>query len=194
VYLSFLGAAPDATFTLARQHFATEQHIRSSGARFTFLRSGMYADFVPYFTGRDGVIRGPAGSGRLAWVARDDIADVAVAVLLDDAGHDGQTYDMTGPEALTMAETAEILGRVVGRPIRYQEETLEEARASRAPTGAPDWEIEGWVTSYVAIATGEMNVVSDAVERVAGHPPQALEPFLRAHPELWSDLIDDRDG
>ena len=192
VYLSFLAAAPDATFTLARQHFATEEHIRGSGMRFTFLRSSLYADFVPYFTGADGVIRGPAGSGRVAWVARDDIADVAVAVLLGVAGHAGQTYDMTGPRAISMEETADILGNVVGRPIRYHEETLDEARSSRAPTGAPDWEIEGWVTSYAAIATGEMDVVSDAVERVAGHPPQALEPFLRAHPDLWKHLAEQR--
>jgi NAD(P)H dehydrogenase (quinone) len=189
VYLSFLGAAPDATFTLARQHHATEEHIRPSGARYTFLRSSLYADFVPYFTGGDGIIRGPAGNGRVAWVARDDIADVVVAVLLGD-GYDGETYDMTGPEALTMAETAETLGRVTSRPISYHEETPEEARASRAPTGAPAWEIEGWVTSYAAIATGEMNVVSDAVGRLAGHPPQPLEPFLRANPGLWAHLVE----
>ena len=187
VYLSFLGAAPDATFTLAQQHFATEEHVRAAGVRHTFLRSSMYADFVPYFTGDDGVIRGPAGSGRVAWVAREDIADVVVSVLLGE-GHDGRTYEMTGPEALTMAETAATLGNVTGRTITYREETLEEARASRAPTGAPDWEIEGWVTSYVAIATGEMDVVSDSVERLTGHPPWALEPFLRANLELSAHL------
>jgi NAD(P)H dehydrogenase (quinone) len=189
VYLSFLAAAPDATFTLARQHFATEEHIRASGTRHTFLRSSLYADFVPFFAGAQGVIRGPAGDGRVAWVTRDDIADVVVSALLGSS-HDGQTYDMTGPQALTLGETAEILGRVSGRAVSYHEETMEEARASRAPTGAPDWEIEGWVTSYAAIATGEMDVVSDTVERLAGHPPQALEPFLRAHPELFAHLID----
>ena len=53
---------------------------------------------LPYFVGPDGVIRGPAGDGRVGFVARDDIADAAVAVLLDGAAHDGQTYDLTGPE------------------------------------------------------------------------------------------------
>ncbi|HEX3325391.1 MAG TPA: SDR family oxidoreductase [Actinomycetota bacterium] len=189
VYLSFLGAAPNATFTLARQHFATEEHIRDTGASFTFLRSSLYADFVPYFTGPDGVIRGPAGEGRVAWVTRDDIADVAVAVLLSD-GHEGRTYEMTGPEAFSMAATAGILSRVTGRPIAYHAETTEEAWASRRPSGAPDWEIEGWITSYAAVATGEMDVVTDAVQEVAGHPPQRLEPFLRAHSELWHHLTD----
>ncbi len=155
---------------------------------FTSLRSSLYADFVPYFTSAERVIRGPAGDGRVAWVSRDDIADVVVATIL--AGpEDGAIYDMTGPHALTMAETAAILGGVIDRPVLYERETLEEARASRAPTGAPEWEIEGWVTSYAAVATGEMDIVSDTVQRIAGHPPAALEPFLRAHPELWSHLV-----
>jgi NAD(P)H dehydrogenase (quinone) len=187
VYLSFLGAAPDATFTLARQHYATEQHIQNSGTSFTFLRSGMYADFVPYFTGKDGVIRGPAGEGRVSWVTRDDIAAVVVSVLLSD-GHEGHTYDMTGPEAFSMTDTAEILSRVTGRPITYHAETLNEAWESRRTSGAPDWEIEGWVTSYTAVAAGELDVVTDDVEEVTGHPPQALEPFLQHHPELWGHL------
>ena len=70
------------------------------------------------------------------------------------------------------------------------DETLEEARVSRAPSGAPDWEIEGWVTSYAAIASGEMDVVSDTVERLVGHSPWALEPFLRANPALFAHLVD----
>jgi NAD(P)H dehydrogenase (quinone) len=188
VYLSFLNAASDATFTLARQHFATEEHIRSSGARFTFLRSSLYADFVPYFAGPEGVIRGPAGHGRVGWVSRDDIADVAVAALQSDT-HDGETVDMTGPEALGLRETAEILSDVEGRPVTYVEETMEEAWASRRPSGAPDWEIEGWVSSYAAVAAGELDLVSEGVERLAGHPPQPLKPFLRTHPDLWAHLL-----
>ena len=47
VYTSFLRASPDATFTFARDHYATEQHIRGTGLGFTFLRDSMYADFVP---------------------------------------------------------------------------------------------------------------------------------------------------
>jgi NAD(P)H dehydrogenase (quinone) len=171
VYVSYVGAAPDATFTFARDHFRTEEHIRRSGLRFTFLRSSQYLDYMPLLVS-DGVIRGPAGSGRVAPVARDDLADSAVGVLLAGSEHDGRTYDLTGPEALTMAEIADRQG------VSYVEETLEEARASRATSGAPDWEIEGWVTSYAAIATGEMDVMTDCVARLAGHPPMTLDEFL----------------
>jgi NAD(P)H dehydrogenase (quinone) len=189
VYLSFLAAAADATFTFARDHYATEQHIRATGLDFTFLRSSQYVDLVPRLVGREGVIAGPAGEGRVAWVARDDVADVAAAVLTT-RGHPGRTYDVTGAESHTLAYAAEQLARVSGRPISYRDETLEEAYASRAAYGAPKFEVEGWVTSYQAVATGEMDIVADTVPRLTGHPAQTLPGFLDAHPGSWAHLRD----
>lgn len=61
----------------------------------------------------------------------------------------------------------------------YQPETVEEAYASRSSSGAPDFAIAGWVTSYLAIATGELSTVTDTVERITGHPPLSLAEFLR---------------
>src|SRR5512132_4620878 len=125
VYTSFYGAAPDCTFTFGRDHWHTEELIRASGLRHTFLRDNLYLDSLPLMVGADGVIRGPAGDGRVAAVARDDIAAVAVAVLLEAGdGHDGRSYDMTGPAALTMAEIAAELSGATGRTIIYHAETL----------------------------------------------------------------------
>ena len=187
VYTSFFGAAPDCTFTFGRDHWHAEEHIRASGLGHTFLRDNLYIDFLPLMAGPDGVIRGPAGDGRVAAVARDDIADVATAVLLG-GGHEGRSYDLTGPQALTLAEAAEELSRAAGRPIRYQAETLEEAYASRASYGAPGWEVDGWVTTYVAIANGDLEQVSGDVAAVAGHPPVRLAEFLRSNPESYRHL------
>ena len=187
VYLSFLQASPESTFKLGRQHYATEQHIRESGVAFTFLRSSFYADFVPFFTGDDGVIRAPAGDGKVSWISRDDIADTVVAALRSETWA-GQALENTGPAALDFNETSEILSRVTGLQISYVEETEEEAWESRRPTGAPDWEIEGWVSSYLAVANGELSTVADTVERLTGHPPTDLESFLIANPGLWSHL------
>jgi uncharacterized protein YbjT (DUF2867 family) len=181
VYTSFLAAAADATFTFARDHWHTEQHIRETGVPFTFLRDGLYQDFLPYLVGPDSVIRGPAGDGRTAPVARDDIADVAAAVLLHRGRHDGCTYDLTGPASLTMAEVAEELSRATGRPITYHAETLDEAYRSRSHFGAPRWEVDGWVSTYAAIATGELDIVSDAVSQVTGHPPMSVAELLTAN-------------
>lgn len=97
VYVSFFRAAPDATFTLARDHWATEEHIRASGLAFTFLRDNLYADFLPAMVGSDRVLRGPAGQGRVAAVAQDDVADAAAAVILHPGAHAGVTYDPDRP-------------------------------------------------------------------------------------------------
>jgi NAD(P)H dehydrogenase (quinone) len=176
VYTSFVGAAPDATFTLARDHFHTEEHLRASGMATVVLRDSMYTDFLLLMAG-GGEIRGPAGDGRFAPVTRDDIADVGGVVLLDPA-HDGATLELTGPDLVTMADVARILTEVTGRAAAFVDETVEEAYASRASYGAPDYEVTGWVTSYLAIRAGELDVLSDDVATVAGHPPTSIRTFL----------------
>lgn len=182
VYTSFFGAAPDATFTLARDHWHTEEHIRSSGLRFTFLRDNLYADQLPLFAGADGVLLGPGGDGRVSAVARRDVVDVAVAVLLADwsgsTNHDGRTYDLTGPESLSLADAARIITEVTGRAARYEDQTIEDAYASRRVFGAPQWQLDAWVSTYTAIAAGELAAVSPDVQRVAGHPATSLAELL----------------
>jgi len=184
VYTSFLSAAPQATFTHAREHYLTEQRIRSTGLRYTFLRPSFYLDKAPGWISSEGIIRGPAGNGTIAWVSRDDLADVAVAVLTD-VGHDGASYDITGPHALTLTEAAAQFSRITGLPVSYQPETLEEARASRAKYNPSEWELDAWVSTYVAIATGEMSVVSHTVQALTGHVPQSYADYIQRHPESY---------
>ncbi|MFC8922863.1 SDR family oxidoreductase [Cellulosimicrobium sp. NPDC057127] len=190
VYVSFVGAAPDAVFTFARDHWHTEEYVRSTGLRHTFLRDNLYHRGLALMVGPDGVLRGPAGEGRVASVSHDDIADVATAVLLDEKPrrHDGATYDVTGPEALTLHEVAERLSRATGRSITYQPETVDEAYASRASYGAPRFEVEGWVSSYEAIAAGALAQVSDVVERFTERPAQSFAEWLDDYPAEWAHL------
>jgi NAD(P)H dehydrogenase (quinone) len=192
VYLSFMNPHPDSTFLLAREHSATEEFIRSTGLAFTFLRPCLYMDKVAQHVARSDVIRVPAGDGRAAWVARDDVADVAIAVM-SGSGHDGMAYDITGPEALTMVETAEKLSAALGRTITYEAQTPHEARTTRAISrmdemeaariaatgeGVTDLEVEIWISHYVQIATGEVARVSDTVPRVCGRRAVSLTEFL----------------
>jgi NAD(P)H dehydrogenase (quinone) len=203
VYLSVINAASDATFILAHDHFYTEQYIRASGMRFTFLRACLYTDNVPQCVSADGVIRAPAGEGRVAWVTRDDIADVAVAVLTG-SGHEGHAYDVTGPEAITIAETAEQLSAAVKRKIIYQAQTPQEARMTRTTSrlekfeaerrkligqGLDDYEVDVFVTHFLQIAAGDLAHISDTVPKLAGHPAQSLEEYLRLHPESCRHLL-----
>ncbi|GLW89834.1 SDR family oxidoreductase [Actinokineospora globicatena] len=188
VYTSFLGAAPDCTFTFGQDHWHTEQHLKATGVPFVVLRDSMYASGIPAMAGTEGVLRGPAGQGRVSVVALDDVAAVAAELLLDPA-HDGQVLDVTGPEAITFAEGARILSEVAGREVRYEEETEDEAYASRAHYDAPEFEVAGWVTSYTAIAAGELATVSDTVERVTGRPAQTFQEYLRANPDSYANLL-----
>jgi uncharacterized protein YbjT (DUF2867 family) len=186
VYTSFMGAAPSSTFPYARDHNATERAVREAGISLTSMRNSLYADVAPHFVGDDGVIRAPAGHGRVAWVARADVARLA-AVLLVEPGHEGQTYDVSGPHAIDLHETARILTKATRRAITYHAETLDEARASR--TGHPDWLVEGWIGSYLMLDTGEGSVTSHTIEHLTGRRPKTLSEFLGAEPSSFAHLL-----
>ena len=178
VYTSFVGAGPEAIFTLGRDHGLTEEAIRASGMAFTILRDNFYLDVLPLFADENGVIRGPAGEGRVAAVARADVADVAVAVLRKPELQAGRTLELTGPEALTMAEVASRASAILGKPLTFVNETIEEAYASRARYNAPKWQVDAWVSTYTAIASGELAIVNGTVQMLTGHPPRTLEDIL----------------
>lgn len=182
VYTSFAGAGPEATFTLGRDHGDAEQAIRESGMDFTFLRDDFYMDVLPGFANAEGVIAGPAGDGRVAAVARRDVAAAAAAVLHDPSAHVGATYTLTGPEAMTLAEVAGRASAVLGRDLSFHDETLDEAFASRR-AGYPDaeqWELDAWVSTYTAIADGSVAQVTEDVPMLTGRPAMTFEECLRA--------------
>jgi uncharacterized protein YbjT (DUF2867 family) len=180
VYTSFVGAGASSGFTLGRDHGATEDLLRASGMAWTFLRDNFYAEVFPLFADDNGVIRGPAGSGRVAAVSQRDVAAVAATVLADPAPHRAATYDLTGPEALTLNAAAQRLTAVTGRSYSFQNETLDEARASRAHFGAPGWLIDAWISTYTAIRDGELAAVSDDVPRLLGRAATTFDDAVAA--------------
>lgn len=184
VYTSFAGAAPDATFTLGRDHHDAEAAIRDSQLTSTILRDNFYADLLPLFADESGAIRGPAGDGRVAAVGRMDVAAVAEVVLRDAAtggtAHAGATYTLTGPEALTLTEIAARAGAATGRKLRFVDETEEEAYAWRRERyGAEQWQLDAWVSTYTAIRDGTVAELTDDVRRVTGRAARTLEQVLR---------------
>jgi uncharacterized protein YbjT (DUF2867 family) len=179
VYLSFLGASLESSFPHSRSHRATEELIRLSGLPFTFLRTSLYFNALPSEF-EHGVMRGPGGEGRVSWVSRDDCGAV-VAGVLTGSGHEGQTYDVTGPESPTLAESAAIVSDACGASFRYEDETLDEAVRWRAAAGYSEWIIRVWTGMFGAIEDGELAPVSDAVERIGGRTPTTLRDFAAAH-------------
>ena len=179
VYTSFAGAGAGTTFTLVRDHEYTEAAIRGSGLQFTFLRDNLYLEVWPDFFDHTGAVRGPAGDGRFAPVSRRDVADVAAAVLRDPAAHAAAAYTLSGPESLNLTELATRLTPILGRQLRFEDESVDEAYAwRRQKYGAEEWQLDAWVSTYRAIRDGSFGPVTDDVERVSGHPARTLEQAL----------------
>lgn len=187
VYLSAQGASPDSEFPMSRDHHQTEQHLEESGLSFTVLRDNLYLDIVPEMFGDDGVLRGPGGHGKVAWVSREDVARTVAAALTNPSDAAG-IHDVTGPEALSLSETAVKMSALVDRSLEYEDETVEEARAWRSEFDVPDWEVDTWVGSYLAIAAGEFAETSDTVRHLTGRPPYGLDEYFSERPDLLALL------
>jgi uncharacterized protein YbjT (DUF2867 family) len=188
VYLSFLNAAPDAIFIAAQEHYHTEELIKQCGIPFTIVRCGLYADNAPRYFGADGVIRGPAGNGRVSYVTRADIVESVVKVLTE-TGYEGKTYSLTGSEALALDEVAHILTRATGQICTFYDETIEEARESRSGYDVSDDIVGVWISTYLAMAKGELSTITNDVEQRTGHPPRTLRDFVEKHPESYSHIV-----
>lgn len=183
VYLSVVGASdPQATFTLVHDHHATEQLVRAAGVAHTMVRDSLYLDFLALLVQSDGVLRGPAGKGKLGGVARDDVADALAAILMAPADHADAVYELTGPEAFTLQEAADLMAEASGKAITFHNETVQDAFESRMGPDVEDWQIDAWVTTYLAIARGEFDLVTDDVLTLTGHAPIGLAEVLQRDP------------
>lgn len=159
VYVSLLGAAPDATYVNARDHAATERLLAGTRVAWTVLRPSYYPQMLPRYA-RDGVVRGPAGEGRCAFVGHDDIAEAAVSVLLDRTGaYDGATLPVTGPEALTGRQACATVG------LGFRDGAVLDGSA----------DTDSW---FGSIADGSVAEVSDVVPRLTGHPARSVAQVL----------------
>lgn len=178
VYLSSQGASPDSKFPMSKDHYQTEQFLKASGLTYTILRDSFYMDLIPEMFGQERIMKGPGGKGKVAWVSREDVSQVIATVLNGPSSFQG-TFEMTGPEALSLSETADRFTAFFGTTHHYEEETPEAGRAWRKALGAPDWEVSTWVGSYEAIAANEMAPVSDDIYKITGQHPMRLEEHLK---------------
>ena len=161
----------------------TETMLEDSGLAWTVLRFGSFAELQlpPAATAvKNGRMIFNAGRGRIAPVSRRDCAEAAAITLTTD-GHAFRTYDITGPEALTARELADVYAAVSGRPVDLLELSdgvltwLLIAIGTPAPTA---WSITAFGR---AVRHGFFDVVDPAFERLAGHPPATLHEVLAAH-------------
>jgi uncharacterized protein YbjT (DUF2867 family) len=125
-------------------------------------------------------ISAPIGDARVSIVDVRDIAAVAVSALTED-GHEGKTYDITGPEALTHAEMAFHLSKSVGRQIRFVDISEASMLEALLSFHVPSWQAEGLVEDYAHYSRGEAESISQDVEVVTGKRPRTFQTFVREY-------------
>ena len=179
---SAFGAGPDAPIALARQHGIAEEHVKAGPIPWTVLRPTFYQDNLITLGGESipsqGVFFGASGDGATAYVSSADIARVAAAVLENPGPHAGQTYVLTGPEALTALEVAALASEVLGREVRYADLPPETLGAGIRERGLPDWFAEALVALEGVKRAGYAAEVSPAVREITGRDPETYRAFL----------------
>jgi uncharacterized protein YbjT (DUF2867 family) len=165
---------------MARMFAEIERLIEASGVRWTFLRPGMFAAnalswWAPQIRAGN-VVRWPYAEAPTAPVHERDVAAVAVRALLED-GHEGASYVLTGPQSLSQREQVAILGEVIGRPLRLEELSPEEARRELPfPPFAMDMLLNAW-----AAAIGQPAFVTSTIEEITGRPARTFREWAIDH-------------
>jgi uncharacterized protein YbjT (DUF2867 family) len=181
VYLSQLCAARSSPVRFLRYHAVVEDAIGSSGMAFTHLRPNLYMQGLLGFRSSiatEGRFFASAGDAPVSIVDVRDIAAIAAAALTEER-HEGRTYDITGPEALTHAEMASIFTTVLGRPVSYVDLPEAAMRDGLLRFGLPEWQADGLIEDYAHYRRGEASAVSTAVEDVTGQAPRSFREFAQ---------------
>ena len=160
----------------------TEEMLARSGLAWTVLRFGSFAELQlpPAATAvQNGRLVTNAGSGRIVPVSRRDCAEAA-AITLTTEGHAGKTYEITGPEALSQTDLAELFGDLAGRQVRVVQLSDAMLTSMLVGIGTPMPIAYGITAFGRAVRQGYFNVLDSAFERLAGRPPVTLRQVLTA--------------
>jgi uncharacterized protein YbjT (DUF2867 family) len=181
VKLSVNGADVNSPVRVARWHAEGEKELEASGIPFTHLRPNA---FMQNFLGlaptivSQGEFYQPAADGKVSHIDVRDIAAVAAKALTED-GHQGKTYVITGPEALSYDEAASKISKAIGKPVKYVNVTPEDFKKSLLGWGIPEFMADGLNEFYAAIRAGYCAVVTNTVKEVTQRKPISFDNFVR---------------
>lgn len=186
VNLSAMGVAELEDLSIRK----VERHLEGLGVDYTFLRPNWFMqNYHPGFLSRqvreEGSFSLPFGDARVSMVDVRDVAAVAV-VALTGPGHAGRAYTLTGPEALTQDEAAEILSDVAGREIAYEAVDDDSMRAVLREAGWRPEQVEVMLGLFASIRNGARAAVTPDVEEVLGRPATSFRSYAEDHVRAWS--------
>lgn len=186
VKLSAIGCDIEPGIQLGRWHRAVEKAVESSGIPYTLLRpNNFFENFLHFYPPqKDGRIYLPWGQAACSFIAGGDIAAVA-AVALTEAEHTGRAYELTGPEAITVAHAAHAIGEVSGRKVEYIDVPEETARKAMLDSGAPEWMTSAMMELHAIDKAGYAASVNDNVEKLTHRPATRFVDFARKNASHW---------
>jgi uncharacterized protein YbjT (DUF2867 family) len=187
VKLSALGAEVRSSVAFWDWHGRIEEHLRASGLPAVVLRPAF--NMTNLLGSAEGVrhtghLFAPADGARIAMIHPRDVVAVAAVALTED-GHEGETYTLTGPEAITFERVAEELSAVVGRGVRFVPVPDEAARQALVESGIPNFVAGQIVTVFGFLRRGAQDRATGAVRELTGREPRGLSRFARDHAELF---------
>jgi uncharacterized protein YbjT (DUF2867 family) len=153
--------------------------VRTGCSRFTLLTLAA-GQWVQLQAGN--VVRAPFPAARAAVTDPADIAAVA-AVALTGPGHEEQTYELSGPEAFTAAQRLAVLGQVLGRDLRFEAQSDEDARTEMSADTPAEY-VDAFFDFYADGSLDESRVLP-AVQEVTGRPPRTLRQWITAHADAF---------
>ena len=183
VKLSALGAEIGSPVAFWDAHGRIEQHLAASGLPAVILQPTTYMTNVlgsAEAIRHTGKLFAPADGARIAMIEPRDVGTVAAAVLTED-GHEGKTYVLTGPEAITFAEVAGHLSEATGRTVDFVSVPDEAARQGMVEAGVPEWFAGNVATVFGRLREGIATPTTDAVRELTGDAPRSFGDFARDH-------------
>jgi uncharacterized protein YbjT (DUF2867 family) len=180
---SVMGADAEPGITPGRLHRQAEKIIEESGIPFTFLRPNFFMqNFVNYYSNSirsQGAFYMPAGDAKVSFVDVRDIAAVAIKSLINDNQQKGRAYNITGGEALSYGQAAEILSKAVGKKINYVNVTDQDARKGMKDMSMDEWTIKSMIELFEITRAGYVSEISPIVEQVTGNKPITFSQFAK---------------
>jgi uncharacterized protein YbjT (DUF2867 family) len=186
---SGFGTGTEPKATLLGWHREGEKMIEASGIPYTFLRPNSFMQNYSNTSARtiktQSTFYKPMGDAKVSLVDVRDIAAVAVAALTQ-SGHEGKAYDITGSEALSNEQIAEILSTVVGRKINYVDISEDAASQGMKAAGMPEVLVDAFMELNRIAKAGNASNVSPVVEQVTGKKPISFEQFARDYADVFN--------
>ncbi len=175
---------------IAAQHAETDKTVKASGLPYSLLQAHFFMQntmMSAQTVASDGAVYIPFNDGKIGMIDVRDIVDVAVKVLTED-GHEGKSYNLTGPASISFHDVAAALSQALGKQVNYVNVPLEAAREGMIGMGMSEWFADAMVGVFQTLRCYGDFTTPD-VENVTGHPARSYETFARDFAQVFGDAM-----